>query len=620
MARTDPSKRRLARRKTPPPLSGSPSPPVLPEKRWPSSILSSLLVILPLAGLVLGSWTPWRLDDLPGIAENAVFRWGTPSDVLTASGPGRALNHLSLALQVHLHGVGSPRPFQMVNALLMGLLAVGFSLLVVDRLPSGPLSHRRSLLALIALFLAHPLAVLPVVYVLQRGTILACLGAVVAVLAAERALTCPQPRGQRTWGGLSLLALILAGTSRETGGVLAGSLLASRWFFLGSPLWRKSGISGVGISFGMMGFLLIAGLLLLGAVFAGGQGGTALQERLSRGLPVDFWRVQTASLWRYARLIFLPFTGGQAISHAAFDPGRAWPLLLLPALGGVGLALRLRASQPLLAFVGGWFLLSLLPHLLVPGASVVEYKALPAVVCFAVAAVWGIQKWTRGPRTASLALLIVWGSAFLPQTLYLQSFPTDEAMWARALKGDPRNPEALLGMGTALIREGHVREGEAAIHAALQVDEERRQRGDFEPAPVTHVALVHAGKAAALRGDGEGAIKAWQAALAIDPGYGEARFNLGLGWIAQERAHEGFREISRAFAEDRSEGGRQERFFALLGAQPELGQAFLRWLKEEESSELTAIFQQEPSLRARVGHLLGLNNTSSPPSPDSPPP
>lgn len=620
--RNPPPKERPARPERSPAPRAAPAPPPPRSAPW---------LALVLATAFLRSWglgAPFRLDDLPGVVDHAALRSFDLPGLLASFGVSRLATGLSLALQVRISGVASPLPFQAANLALLVAAAFGIGGLLA-RLLVPPSEARPAAAVGAAVVLAHPLAVEPVLYVFQRSVVLATAGAFLAVWAGWEALEpgrTPRRRAALVLG--SLAALAVAATAKEVGlpmvaGLVGVVALVRRRSPEGGDFpqeggpgrWRRVGI-GAAVAVGALG-LVALGWLVLGY----GHTGEALARRLPGGVPWMFWRVQTVSFWRYVVLIAAPPVAPYAVSHAAEDPYEGWPPPALAAALLLFAAVALRRRAPALAFAGTWTFASLLPAMLVPGAAVVDYKAFPATASVAALA---ISAWSRlgsrRPGTRELAVLAAWALLVVPSLRYQQTFRTDRELWARALRVEPRNPAALLGMGEVLLAAGQGPEAEATFAAALELCRKRAGLPVLEPAPVEHFALLHLGNAAAARGDGPAAISAWRAALKVAPDFGAGHFNLGLGLLVEGEPAEAFREITLGFAADRTDLARVRHFFSLLDEEPQVARAFVRWLDEHPAGvEWRGLYDGTPGLREPMAEVRRRWPASADPAAGPPP-
>lgn len=579
---------------------------------------------LALATAFLRSWgigAPFRLDDLPGVVDHAALRAFDLPGLLASFGVSRLATGLSLALQVRLSGVATPVPFQVANLAILAAAAFGIGGLLARLLVPRPEARPAAAVGA-AVVLAHPLAVEPVLYVFQRSVLLATAGAFLAVWAGWEALEPLRPPRRRAALALGALsALAVAATAKEVGlPMVAGLVGVVALTRPGAPAvgdalpgdggarrWR------VGIGAAVAVALGIGALAWL--VLGYGHTGEALARRLPGGIPWLFWRVQTASFWRYVVLIAAPPLAPYAVSHAAEDPYEGWPPPAIAAALLLVASVALRRRAPALAFAGLWTIASLLPALLVPGAAVVDYKAFPAT---ASVAALGISAWSRlgsrRPGARELAVLAAWALLVVPSLRYQQTFRTDREMWARALRVEPRNPAALVGMGEVLLAAGQAPEAEATFAAALELCRKRAGLPVLEPAPVEHFALLHLGNAAAARGDGPAAISAWRAALKVAPDFGAGHFNLGLGLLVEGEPAEAFHEITLGFAADRTDLSRVRHFFSLLDEEPQVARAFVRWLDEHPAGvEWQGLYSETPGLREPMAEVRRRWSAADPP-------
>ena len=193
----------------------------------------ALLLLLAVAGWAFlpGLTGPFLFDDTPNLAPLADHRSDTAEGAMgfvlgNNSGPGGRPLSMATFLLDGLDWPTDPYPFKRTN-LLLHLLTGVVALLLARRLlaAGGITGTQQTSLALLAtaVWLLHPIQTATVYLVVQRMTILCTLFTMLslwATLGARQGLI----EGRRVqlvlWTSLALLAVMLAGLSKETAAVL----------------------------------------------------------------------------------------------------------------------------------------------------------------------------------------------------------------------------------------------------------------------------------------------------------------------------------------------------------------------------------------------------------------
>jgi hypothetical protein len=280
-----------------------------------------------------------------------------------SSGPsGRPVAQLSFALNHYFSGF-DPFIFKATNLAIH--LACGFlvfslalRLLTAARTPAKQRNIIVASGAATALWLLHPIQLLPVLHVVQRMTSLSALFLLAAlllhVLGRERGGSAGATRLVLAWGILWPLSYF----SKETGALFP--LFALAW-----ELIVRRSITGGLDRFGR-GFAALAGLALLAGVI---HAFSPAMKWLWAGYDLRSFslaeRLLTEGrvLWFYLSLILFPRLEALGLYHddIAVSTGPLSPWTTLPALAGlaslVWLAWRMRIRAPLVSFGLAWFLI-----------------------------------------------------------------------------------------------------------------------------------------------------------------------------------------------------------------------------------------------------------------------
>lgn len=127
---------------------------------------------------------------------------------------------------------------------------------------------------------------------------------------------------------------------------------------------------------------------------------------------------------------------------------------------------------------------------------------------------------TCGARAASLQAYLdnITGLKHFKDKLYFQSYQD----FLRALENDPLNPDLQMNMGLTFAQGEEWEKAEKAFQSAYELSKGDKER-EF-------MALFNLGVARGQKGDIDGALKAYQAALDIEPESIEVKTNIELLW------------------------------------------------------------------------------------------
>ena len=372
------------------------------SERWRLVGIALMLCLITGAVYWPGLSGSFMFDDYPNIVDNLALRIydGSLSSLITASSNGgasplgRPLSVASFALNWHAAGA-NPFYFKLVNLLLH--LANGVLVFVLIRQLWARLDRanasKSSLVAswATAVWLLHPMNLVPVLFVVQRMTGLAAFFTLAALCLY---LYGRQASRAAAWAAIATSLLLFwpaAIFSKETGVLLPLFIFLCEWLIFGSfrSVSRKTKWLAVLVLSLALGSLLIAKWNFL----IGGYGGRdfGLFERLM---------TESRVLWFYVLQLLAPlpnlfslYHDDIPISHGLLSPPQtllaivAWILL-------TALAIYQRQKSPLFAFAVFWFL----------AAHVLESTFLPLEIAF-----------EHRNYLASLGIFIWLGALLFPQ-------------------------------------------------------------------------------------------------------------------------------------------------------------------------------------------------------------
>jgi hypothetical protein len=416
-----------------------------------SMVLGRKLAIMAsvfLAGLAIAIYWPgfaggFFFDDGP----NIVFAKGIRLETLSfesiqqallsgGAGPlGRPVAQLSFALNYYVSGL-SPFSFKATNlAIHMACGILVFALTRKLLISAEPLTSQRNIListaAVTAIWLLHPIQVLPVLHVVQRMTSLSALFLLAALLLHILGRERPGHSGVAllliAWCVLWPLSLL----SKETGVLFPVFTLAWELLLRRNANGTLDRFTCVMVVIAVL--LLIAGLAL--AISPKAQWLWAGYEMRSFSM---LERVMTEGrvIWLYISLMVIPRLSALGLYHDDFAISTSLnaPWTTLPALLGIAgliiLGWRLRKSAPIIAFGIAWFLIGhVLESTVLPLEIAHEHRNYLPLYGVALAAGWVLleveERHTRYRKlSVVIAALMLVGLALLT-AVRAQSFGND---------------------------------------------------------------------------------------------------------------------------------------------------------------------------------------------------
>jgi tetratricopeptide (TPR) repeat protein len=307
-------------------------------------------------------------------------------------------------------------------------------------------------------FALHPLMASAVGYISARGELLGALGILACLTYARRAIVASNTIA----GVMASLFGLVALTSSVSALGLPLLILAYDAWVLRDRGWRQRAIR---VYLPAFAAIAVAAVWYLPALLA-------VERVPPRGLTANAL-TEVFVLWRYAGLLVVPY--GHALVHQVrwvttpFDPVGLLALALLAA--AVAGAIRIRQSQPLVAFGVVWFLAMLAPtSSLIPlPDAMAEHRVYIAgaglflAVASALASPLATRRLARAVATGVLVLLTV-------QTyrrIVLWSDPMK--LWQRSVERAPEAWQARLGYADLLREVGRCDQARAEYEAVLRL-------------------------------------------------------------------------------------------------------------------------------------------------------
>jgi protein O-mannosyl-transferase len=456
------------------------------ERTRHSWLVPAAAALLVLAGVIAYANSlhgPFVYDDIPAIRRNPSIQSLWPLGPVLVPPAGTTITHrplLNLSLAVN-YAVGGfdVLGYHLVNLsvhLLAALLLFGIvrRTLLLPRLAERWGSSATGLaLGVALLWELHPLQTEAVSYVVQRAESLMGLFGLLSVYAAVRAVATARPAA---WTALSCVGFGLAMGCKEA--VIAAPVLVlvfDRLFIFDElrECFRRR-------------WVLYAGLGAVGAIalalhLAGGlRTSTAWVDRPERWA---YAAAQPGNILHYLRLSLWPsplvFNYGNELTR---DVTRIALACSGVALLGIGTLVALWRKHPA-GFLGAWFFALLAPSSSVLPLNMVTvehriYLSLAAVIALLLGGgLWLWRRWVarapgraatgvaRAAPIAALALLAV----LLGAATHLRNrdYQDDVRLWQDTIRKRPRNPDAHVGLGSALADREDCAGAAAAFSTAL---------------------------------------------------------------------------------------------------------------------------------------------------------
>jgi len=481
---------------------------------------------------------PFAFDDFEQIVNNRFIRitdldskslWDA---ALKSPGRNRPVANISLALNYYLgaYNVFGYHIFNILIHIFNGVLVFFVALILITQdlrlKPNGPVMHAEgsavvffTALAAALVFVAHPLQVQSVTYIIQRMNSMAVLFFFCAFLLYIHGRRTSIQRKRWILFSGSLLSWILALGSKPIAATLPFIIWLYEWYFLQNMdrNWIKRNYQY---------FLGLAALLVLLILFYLGkhpidtlfEGYTGMNFTLSERILTEF-RVVVF----YLSLLFYPHPSRLnlihdfSISHSLFAPATTlFALLFILAL--LVLACYQANRRRLFSFCIFWFFIHLVIESTVIGIDLVfEHRLYLPMFGFTLFGACALLALFSNKTT--WAILI---SVFIVFTLgtgtYIRNrvWQDNLTLWSDVIAKNPRSYKAHFNLGSDFIRQGKLDAAIAHFSQALRIK------------PRYDKAHTNLGIALERQGKIKQAIAHYYAALKINPGSAVAHYNIGV--------------------------------------------------------------------------------------------
>ena len=493
-------------------------------RRGTFTFVGLMAVVLLAAGLYVNTLpNDFVNDDIEVVVTNTAAQhldlgtiFGTPSWWGRFRNGYRPLATLSYAIN---HAVSGPRPtaYHATNGFLHALVGVLVFLLL--RRLSG--AEWPALLAAL-LFVAHPIDTEAVATVSGRAEILAALAVLVALYADV--LSYESGPGARRWGARAATvgALAAALLSNENAVTAVLLLAVTDWWLRCRGSWSKF-VAGLRGSRG----LLYGALLLVAAVYGGWrvhvEGGAspvnaAMNPLLQESLGVRLINA-VAIVGRYLFLLVVPWhlsadymIGTLPVLHSPWSAPVLSGALALLAVIAIAVVSARRAPLVTWGVLFAACTYGVVANIAFPAPAMMaeRWMYLPAIG-FCVAVVFGVTALVRSVElpvlrtvSAGVALLVLAGLG-IRTIVRNRDWHDQERVWRATVQVFPDSFRANEGLANVYLEQRRWADAIPLLQAATRVYQ-------GEPRPYEELAI-----ASAATGDTDGAIKAYEKAVALAP-------------------------------------------------------------------------------------------------------
>jgi tetratricopeptide (TPR) repeat protein len=467
-------------------------------KRFLPWIFVAALLVLGAAVYLPGIDGPWVFDDIVNIVNNQYLRLTTlePKALWHAaysleSGPlKRPVSMVSFALNYLAAGPDAgTRPFKLTNIAIHffnGALVYAFTRLFLTRYrslrPDTFLARPVYVFAALLAFwwVAHPIAVTSVLYVVQRMASLSASFVLVGVVGYLWLRLRVVPQKPVAGWGLVVIALLLFGglgiLAKESAALLPIFLLVVDFtLFAEERPWtdwyrlprRSRAVISIIFTFVLIGIVTTL-IFYLAPTFASRD--FSLLERLL---------TESRVLWFYLSLIYLPILGRFGLQHddIALSHSLVSPWTTLPAvLGIVGLVVAgfyLRRRSPLISLGILWFFVAhSIESTILPLELVHEHRNYLASLGALIALLGACDALYRQvtPRSLPIALFALAFSFAAVTIIRSLQWSSPERLYISEAHNHPDSPRALGGYGALLARQGRMWDALTAFRRASALD------------------------------------------------------------------------------------------------------------------------------------------------------
>ncbi|MFC1516182.1 tetratricopeptide repeat protein [Thermodesulfobacteriota bacterium] len=420
-------------------------------------------------------------------------------------------------------------------------------------------------------FIAHPIQVQSVTYIVQRMTGMATMFYLLSMLLYIYGRLRRTGQRRRMFFAGCFASWILALGSKEIAAMLPFTLFLYEWYFFQdlSKNWLRRRIKYLPI------LILLFGLI---AVVFLGQHPLDSIERSFANRDFNLWErvlTQFRVVVTYLGLLIFPVPARLnllhhiPVSHSLFEP--LTTLLSLLLLGFLlGLAVRLAEKERVLSFCILWFFLHLVIESSVVGLELMfEHRLYLPMFGFSLAAAHLLFFRRPAPRKwVSISAVLIVASLGVATHARNKTWQDTITLWSDVISKNPQSNRAHYNLGSDLARKGRLDEAVHHFYEALRIKPDYGKahnnlglvlyrQGKLQPAvhhfsealrllPDNAAAHYNMGLTLTAKGDSEAAVGHYSTALRIKPDFAEVHNSLGILLERQGRFEEAVHHYSAA--------------------------------------------------------------------------
>jgi protein O-mannosyl-transferase len=409
-----------------------------------------LLLVAAIAPYVNSLGGSFHFDDEWEIVRNAGIRsWGEFVRRPASRSVPRFINYLNF----QLFGLENLAGWHATN-MAFHAACVMMLWLVLGRL----LTNNRAAMIGALLFAVHPLASEPVNYIRARWVLIYTALALAALYAIIRAHRAASGKARIGWGAMLVATVVLAGLTKEVGGIYAAGICALYLaaFVLPGRLGRRS----VCLAIGSMSLLVVGGSL--GGLWAMGKW-ELVRQFGSHPLLGHHSAAMMTVFWRYVSLAAWPLPGRLSVDHyVPYVPTRTYAFTdadVLIAMAGIALLLvatiYLLRKRPAVGLLLAFPLIGLAPYFFVPTIDIlVEYKSyLPLAGCCGLLGLLGAWLSRLRFKTASILIGLLLLTMAVGTFVRNRAWRTERTLWEDAVAKSPRKARTVNVLAWVLLTD-----------------------------------------------------------------------------------------------------------------------------------------------------------------------
>lgn len=495
---------------------------------------------------------PFVFDDYPNIRDNPLIRLTSiGADEISAAAfdshaGRRPVANVSFAFNYLIGGYGV-KGYHLVNIFVHianGVLVYFLVLILLRRNPRSTEqfieSDRQLRLAAFfaaAIFIAHPVQVQAVTYIVQRMTSLATMFYLLSLLLYLLGRQRQEHRARLVYWTAALASWLLALGSKEIAATLPIIIIAVEYLFFRDPGGSRHRLHPAGL------LLALAAIAAVTLLYLGTEPGAAITEQYAgRDLtPGERMLTELRVLIFYLSLLVFPIPGRLSlehsftISHSLIDPLTtlaAAAILLVLVLA----AMRCARRHPPLTFCVIWFLVTLFIESSFIGIELAfEHRLYLPMFAFALAIAYLISLIPERRLAMGLALAGIYLLGLVAASIFRNTIWQDPArLWADAAAKNPTSYRARNNLGRVLMTQGKLAQAAQQFNDAISIN-------PLYAEPHNNLGTLHA-----RAGRFEIARAHFSAAIELNPGYAQAFNNLGVALLSQGRAYNATLQFAQA--------------------------------------------------------------------------